>query len=91
MVVHAEISPAEAAEWIREVGGRARVELSGGITLETVRAYAETGADFVSSGAITHSARSPFSPPFSSRRKTPQSPLAYHASGSPRPFSLAQS
>jgi len=51
------LSPAEAAGWIREVGGRARVELSGGITLENVRAYAETGADFVSSGAITHSAR----------------------------------
>jgi nicotinate-nucleotide pyrophosphorylase (carboxylating) len=33
------------------------VELSGGITLSTVRAYAETGADFVSAGAITHSAR----------------------------------
>jgi hypothetical protein len=29
---------------------------TGGITLENVRAYAETGADFVSSGAITHSA-----------------------------------
>ena len=34
----------------------AKVELSGGITLENVRAYAETGADFVSTGAITHSA-----------------------------------
>jgi nicotinate-nucleotide pyrophosphorylase (carboxylating) len=33
------------------------VELSGGINLATVRAYAETGADFVSAGAITHSAR----------------------------------
>jgi nicotinate-nucleotide pyrophosphorylase len=32
------------------------VELSGGITLETVREYAEAGADFVSCGAITHSA-----------------------------------
>jgi len=51
------LTPSEAAEWIREIGGRARVELSGGITLENVRAYAETGADFVSSGAITHSAR----------------------------------
>ena len=51
------LTPAEAADWVREVAGRARVELSGGITLETVRAYAETGADFVSSGAITHSAR----------------------------------
>jgi len=51
------LTPAEAAEWIREIGGRAKVELSGGITLATVRAYAETGADYVSSGAITHSAR----------------------------------
>jgi nicotinate-nucleotide pyrophosphorylase (carboxylating) len=50
------LSPAEAAEWIRYIDGRAKVELSGGITLDTVRAYAEAGADFVSSGAITHSA-----------------------------------
>lgn len=32
------------------------VEISGGITLENARAYAETGADFISSGAMTHSA-----------------------------------
>jgi len=51
------LTPAEAAAWIREIGGRAKVELSGGITLDTVRPYAETGADYVSSGAITHSAR----------------------------------
>jgi nicotinate-nucleotide pyrophosphorylase (carboxylating) len=51
------LNPAEAADWVREIAGRARVELSGGITLQTVRAYAETGADFVSAGAITHSAR----------------------------------
>jgi nicotinate-nucleotide pyrophosphorylase (carboxylating) len=51
------LTPSEAREWIREIDGRARVELSGGITLENVRAYAETGADFVSSGVITHSAR----------------------------------
>jgi nicotinate-nucleotide pyrophosphorylase (carboxylating) len=50
------LSPAEAAVWIREIAGRATVELSGGITLDTVRTYAETGADFVSAGAITHSA-----------------------------------
>jgi len=50
------LTPAEAAAWVREIAGRATVELSGGITLETVRAYAETGADFVSVGAITHSA-----------------------------------
>jgi nicotinate-nucleotide pyrophosphorylase (carboxylating) len=51
------LTPAQAAEWVREIAGRARVELSGSITLENVRAYAEAGADFVSSGAITHSAR----------------------------------
>ena len=51
------LTPAEAREWIREIAGRATVELSGRISLETVRAYAETGADFVSAGAITHSAR----------------------------------
>jgi len=50
------LTPGEARQWIAEIGGRAKVELSGGITLESVRAYAETGADFVSSGAITHSA-----------------------------------
>ncbi len=50
------LTPPEAAEWIQEIAGRAKVELSGGITLANVRAYAEAGADFVSSGAITHSA-----------------------------------
>ena len=42
------LTPEEAAEWVREIAGRAKVELSGGITLANVRAYAETGADFVS-------------------------------------------
>jgi len=32
------------------------VEISGGITLENARRYAETGADYLSSGALTHSA-----------------------------------
>jgi nicotinate-nucleotide pyrophosphorylase (carboxylating) len=50
------LTPEEAADWIKEIAGRAKVELSGGITLDNVRAYAEAGADFVSSGAITHSA-----------------------------------
>ena len=49
-------TPAEAAELIRMAGGRAKVELSGGVTLDNVRDYALTGAAFVSSGAITHSA-----------------------------------
>ena len=51
------LSPPEAKAWIHRIAGRAKVELSGGITLETVQAYAETGADYVSVGAITHSAR----------------------------------
>ena len=51
------LTPAEAREWVREIAGRAKVELSGGIDLSNVRAYAEAGADFVSAGAITHSAR----------------------------------
>jgi nicotinate-nucleotide pyrophosphorylase (carboxylating) len=51
------LTPEEAAEWVREIGGRATVELSGGVTADNVRAYAEAGADFVSSGAMTHSAR----------------------------------
>jgi nicotinate-nucleotide pyrophosphorylase (carboxylating) len=50
------VRPKEAAEWIRHIAGRATTELSGGVTLENVRAYAEAGADFVSAGAITHSA-----------------------------------
>ncbi len=50
------LGPAEAAEWIRHIGGRATVELSGNINLENIRAYAETGPDFISCGAITHSA-----------------------------------
>ena len=39
------------------VAGRALLEASGGITLETVRAVAETGVDLISSGAVTHSAK----------------------------------
>ncbi|HEY9854524.1 MAG TPA: carboxylating nicotinate-nucleotide diphosphorylase [Stenomitos sp.] len=40
------------------VAGRARLEASGGVTLQTVRAIAETGVDFISVGALTHSAGS---------------------------------
>lgn len=38
--------------------GRVALEASGNITLATVRAVAETGVDYISSGAITHSAPS---------------------------------
>ncbi|MBI2686748.1 MAG: carboxylating nicotinate-nucleotide diphosphorylase [Acidobacteria bacterium] len=50
------LTPDEAAEWIHFIGGRAKVELSGGMKLERLREYASTGADFISVGALTHSA-----------------------------------
>jgi nicotinate-nucleotide pyrophosphorylase (carboxylating) len=42
---------------VARVAGRALVEVSGGVTLETVRAFAEAGVDRISVGALTHSAR----------------------------------
>jgi nicotinate-nucleotide pyrophosphorylase (carboxylating) len=42
---------------VKSIHGRALVEASGGITLDNVRAVAETGVDFISIGALTHSAR----------------------------------
>jgi nicotinate-nucleotide pyrophosphorylase (carboxylating) len=53
------MTPAQAGQCVKIARGlRADcvVEISGGITLENARAYAETGADFLSSGALTHSA-----------------------------------
>ena len=45
------------AEAVRLTNGRAKLEASGNVTLETVRAIAETGVDFISVGALTHSAK----------------------------------
>ena len=42
---------------VQVAGGRVILEASGGVTLESVRSIAQTGVDFVSSGALTHSAR----------------------------------
>ncbi len=50
------VSPAEARALVERTAGRALVEVSGGVRLETVRAYAEAGVDLVSVGALTHSA-----------------------------------
>lgn len=44
-------------EAVVQNGGRAVLEASGGVTLDRVRAIGETGVDFVSCGALTHSAR----------------------------------
>jgi nicotinate-nucleotide pyrophosphorylase (carboxylating) len=53
------MSPAQArqcVEIVRKIRPDCILEISGGITLVNVRAYAETGADYLSSGALTHSA-----------------------------------
>jgi len=49
---------ADVRRAVELTAGRVQLEASGGITLETVRAYAETGVDFISVGALTHAARS---------------------------------
>lgn len=49
---------AEMAEAVQRTAGRALLEASGGITLETVREVAETGVDLISIGALTHSSPS---------------------------------
>ena len=48
----------EVKEAVARAGGKVLLEASGGITLDNVRAFAETGVDLISVGALTHSARS---------------------------------
>ena len=52
------MSPERLADAVALAGGRATLEASGGVSLATVRSIAETGVDFISVGALTHSARS---------------------------------
>ena len=51
-------TPEKVREGVALVQGRYETEASGGITLENIRAYAETGVDFISVGALTHSVKS---------------------------------
>jgi nicotinate-nucleotide pyrophosphorylase (carboxylating) len=51
------MTPEELRAAVRIIAGRALAEASGGVNLATVRAIAETGVDFISAGALTHSAR----------------------------------
>jgi nicotinate-nucleotide pyrophosphorylase (carboxylating) len=46
----------KAVERIRKVAGKIPIEASGGMSLETVPKYAKTGVDYISVGALTHSA-----------------------------------
>lgn len=50
------MTPLQVAEATREVAHAARIEVSGGVNLDTVAEYAAAGPDFISVGALTHSA-----------------------------------
>ena len=50
-------SPELTKEAVKIVGGKYEIESSGGITFDTIRDYAESGVDFVSVGALTHSVK----------------------------------
>lgn len=51
-------TPEEVKKAVQKIGGKHETEASGGITLETIRAYAEAGVDFISVGDLTHSVKS---------------------------------
>ena len=50
-------TPERTREAVELIDGRVEIESSGGITLDTLRAYGETGVDFISVGALTHSVK----------------------------------
>ncbi len=52
------MTPERVRACVAKIAGRAVIEVSGGITLDTIRAFAEAGPDRISVGALTHSARS---------------------------------
>ena len=50
-------TPERTAEAVKRINGATEIESSGGITLDTLRSYGETGVDFISVGALTHSVK----------------------------------
>jgi nicotinate-nucleotide pyrophosphorylase (carboxylating) len=52
------MTPEIMREAVQLNSGRAQLEASGNVTLQNVRAIAETGVDYISIGALTHSAKS---------------------------------
>src|SRR5215216_3575508 len=56
MILVDNLSIEQVREAVRRIAGRAEVELSGGVTLDRIPELAATGADYVSVGALTHSA-----------------------------------
>ena len=51
------MTPDTVREAVAILGGSTQIEVSGTISVESVGAYAEAGADYISVGALTHSAR----------------------------------
>jgi len=51
-------TPEQTKDAIKLIDGKCKTESSGGITFETIRAYAEAGVDYISVGALTHQIRS---------------------------------
>jgi nicotinate-nucleotide pyrophosphorylase (carboxylating) len=49
-------SPRQAKEAVELIGGKAETEASGGITSDTIEAFAKAGVDYISAGAIIHHA-----------------------------------
>jgi nicotinate-nucleotide pyrophosphorylase (carboxylating) len=56
LVLLDNMSPEQVREAVGAVAGRARLEVSGGLSLNSARAYGETGVDYLAVGALTHSA-----------------------------------
>jgi len=57
-VMFDNFSPEQTIEAVKLINGRYETESSGGITLKSIRAYAETGVDYISVGALTHQIKS---------------------------------
>ncbi len=58
MILLDNMPPDQMRAAVQAIGGRVPLEASGGMTLETVRAAAESGVDYISVGGLTHSVRS---------------------------------
>jgi nicotinate-nucleotide pyrophosphorylase (carboxylating) len=56
MILLDNFTPEDVREAMELVHGRVPVEVSGGVRLDNVRAYAEAGPDYIAIGALTHSA-----------------------------------
>ena len=50
-------TPERTAEAVKLINKQTEIESSGGITIDTLRAYGETGVDYISVGALTHSVK----------------------------------